>query len=100
MVEAHTESTKRLTVLASQKGASLPQMMPPPEQEMMSSLESARGAAFDRRYAAMQVRAHNAAASVFRAEASDGTDPDLRGFAQRLLPDIEHHLAMARSLRG
>jgi putative membrane protein len=38
------------------------------------------------------------AASLFRYEIQNGTDPDLKAFAQRTLPKIEDHLQRALKL--
>ena len=48
----------------------------------------------DDRYIADQIRAHRDAIALYRAEATGGTDPELREFARDQLPTLEHHLEM------
>jgi putative membrane protein len=35
---------------------------------------------------------------LFKDEAQNGTDPDVKALAQQLLPTLEHHLEMAQRL--
>jgi putative membrane protein len=53
---------------------------------------------FDSHYVASQVKAHQAAVALFKSEADDGRDNDLREFAAETLPTLEKHLAMMQSL--
>ena len=68
--------------------------------DMLNRLAAARGTQFDRLYGQMQVMAHREAVGLFSTYAQAGTDPNLRTFAGQVLPHLEHHLAMARSLPG
>ena len=49
---------------------------------------------FDDRFLADQIRMHREAIALYRAQASGGSDPDLRQFASDQLPHLEHHLEM------
>ena len=68
--------------------------------DMLNRLAAARGPQFDQLYGQMQFMAHREAVSVFATYAETGTDPNLRTFSGQVLPHLEHHLAMARSLPG
>jgi|SRR5271154_2957965 len=65
---------------------------------MIASLKADRAAAFDRDYVEGQVDYQNGNAALFRYEIQNGTDPDLKEFAQRTLPKIEDHLQRALKL--
>ena len=57
-------------------------------------MTSTSGGNFDDRFMADQIRMHREAISLYRAQASSGSDPDLRQFARDQLPHLEHHLEM------
>jgi putative membrane protein len=83
-----------------------PSGMPPPqpgmssdEAALLSSLQSVRGADFDRTYARQQILAHAQAVAVEESFAKAGADPNLRKAAQSALPVIQDHLRMAQRLR-
>jgi len=53
---------------------------------------------FDQNYAMLQIGDHLAAQTAFATEARDGSDPQLRAFAQKWLPTIQAHLQLAITL--
>jgi putative membrane protein len=65
---------------------------------MLSQLQAASGADFDRLYVDMQVMAHQEAVTQFDAFARSGADPAMRDFAARHLPHLQMHLARAMEL--
>jgi putative membrane protein len=65
---------------------------------MIASLNAEKGAALDRDYVEGQVEYQKGNAALFRYEIQNGTDSDLKGFAQRTLPKIEDHLQRAVDL--
>jgi putative membrane protein len=65
---------------------------------MIASLKADRARTFDRDYVDGQVDYQKGNAALFRYEIQDGTDPDLKEFAQRTLPKIEDHLQRALKL--
>jgi putative membrane protein len=65
---------------------------------MIASLKADRAPAFDRDYVEGQVDYQKGNAALFRNEIENGTDADLKEFAQRTLPKIEDHLQRALKL--
>lgn len=53
---------------------------------------------FDSSYVMQQMEVHEDAICVFSDYAMSGETPELRDFATRTLPTLEHHLQMARTL--
>jgi putative membrane protein len=53
---------------------------------------AANAADFDRRYVQEQIRAHKASIALFRKQSAEGSDPELRRFAEENLPVLERHL--------
>ena len=65
---------------------------------MIASLKADRAATFDRDYVEGQLDYQKGNAALFRYEIQNGTDPDLKEFAQHTLPKIEDHLQRALKL--
>jgi putative membrane protein len=65
---------------------------------MISTLKTDRGAAFDRNYLNGQVEYQKGNAALFEQEIQNGSDPDLKEFAQKTLPKIVDHLQRAEKL--
>jgi putative membrane protein len=67
---------------------------------MVSSLESEHRTVLDRDYIAGQVNYQKGNEALFRNEIENGSDPDLKDFAQATLPKIVDHLHRALKLAG
>lgn len=65
---------------------------------MIASLKADRAATFDRDYVEGQLDYQKGNAALFRYEIQNGTNPDLKEFAQHILPKIEDHLQRALKL--
>jgi putative membrane protein len=57
------------------------------------------GKQFDETYDKAQREGHEEAVELFRAYAQNGDNKDLRRWAAKTLPHLEHHLAMAEKLK-
>ncbi len=100
MVTDHTAAGNELAALAQQK-----QMTPPSDMDLnhkakYDQLSKIAGTEFDRVYIQGQVEDHTAVVNAFQNEITSGTDADVKAFAQKHLPTIQHHLEMARVLQG
>jgi putative membrane protein len=93
ILEDHQASSQKLQALASRKGWTLPDASDAAESDQAMNSASGSGS-FDDRFMAEQIRMHREAISLYRAQASSGSDPDLRQFARDQLPHLEHHLEM------
>jgi putative membrane protein len=93
IVEDHQRSSQKLQELASRKGWTLPSVTGTADSDQAVTSTSDSGS-FDDRFMADQIRMHREAISLYRAQASSGSDPDLRQFARDQLPHLEHHLEM------
>ena len=100
MVADHGKVNDALTALARQKQIAPPTTPNDAQQTMIGQLQGLTGATFDRQYLDQQVTMHQSAVSLFRTEAAQGTDPQVKAFAARMLPELEHHLDMAEQLGG
>jgi putative membrane protein len=98
MVEDHGHANQALMALVKQKGLSVPTALDKKHQKAATHLATLHGAAFDRAYIQQMVKDHEADVGLFRTQAQEGQDPELKRFAADTLPTLEAHLKMARSL--
>ena len=59
-----------------------------------------KGADFDRQYIASQLAAHKEAVALFKPNRTTPRTNDLKEFATKTLPILEHHLEMVTKLSG
>lgn len=97
MVTDHSKANDELKTLASSKGLTLPSDMSAKEKADYDRLSKLSGAAFDKAYMQMMVADHRTDVNEFKRESQHGMDPDVKAFAAKTLPTLEHHLQMAQS---
>lgn len=92
MVTDHSEAEQRLLLLARSRGYDLPDAATdtPPND---LNLSKASGQDFDRLYIHNMVPDHRATVMMFQNYIIVGRDPDLKAFAQQMLPKLREHLA-------
>jgi putative membrane protein len=54
----------------------------------------------DDEYITSQIKAHQDAIALFKDEAASGSDSDLRTFAQKTMPALQHHLTALQALQS
>lgn len=99
-VQDDTGVNQKLMALAQQKRISPPTAPSTVQAAEITTLRGLSGTAFDRQYLDGQVAMQQAAIALFRNEAQNGTDPDVKRFATAALPTLEHDLHMAQQLGG
>jgi len=101
MVRDHTRLNENVRHAAMTAGLPAPNRGMSSDQAMLlSSLQSLRGAEFDRAYVRQQVLAHEQGLAVLKSFSTEGTEPNLRKSAQSVLPMIRDHLKKAEQLRS
>ncbi len=100
MVTDHQKTTDELKALVSsgKVKAPLPTAMSSSQQSMMKTLNGLNGARFNQRYHSDQVKAHKNAVDLFKRYAEGGDNADLKAWAAKTRPALEHHLQMAKDL--
>jgi putative membrane protein len=98
MVADHTSANQRLMALASAKQITPATSMDSAHEATYQTLQGLRGHAFDKAYMDGQVQDHQMVVQSFQQEATSGTDPDVKAFAQQMLPTLQQHLTMAQKL--
>ena len=102
MVKDHTKSTQM--VMAAAQASGMPSMAPPPltadQQQMISQLQGTSGKDFDRTYVQQQMQSHQQALAVQQGYAQNGSDPNLKMAAGKIVPVVERHIQMLQSLQS
>lgn len=100
MVSDHTAANQQLTALAQRKGVAPPAQPEPQQTAEFGRLQELRGASFDSAYLSDEIADYEQALALFQQEAQQGSDPDVKAFAEQTLPIVQQHLAMAEALEG
>lgn len=102
MVDDHTKANAELKRLATAKGVELPTEPSVRQQAEVKLLERKKdGADFDDTFAKrMGVKAHKQTIALFQKGERQASDPDVKAYAARTLPQLKEHLQMAEQLHG
>lgn len=88
MVADHGKANSELMALAKEEGVQLPAAKPAGKWKS------------DKDYMNMMVKDHEKDLAEFQSQAQNGTDPDLKKFANKTAKIIERHLKMAKEIQG
>ena len=94
----HSQAEKELAQLFARKGLPPEREMAPPFRTSLDRLAALKGREFDHAFKEQVIEDHRSAIDLFEKQADQGTDPDLKAFAQRHLPHLREHLAAAERL--
>lgn len=101
MITDHTKVGNELDGLASSKGVKAPTEPSMLQKAELKTLGALDGSKFDKMYAdRIGVAAHESTVKKFRDASQNAKDPDVKAFAAKNLPALEHHLQMARDLKA
>ncbi len=101
MIDDHTKVGDELKTLAAGKGVEVSDKPSIAQSAKIKLLDAMSGANFDKRYASMTgVTAHRDTVKLFQKASADAKDADVKAFAAKSLPALQHHLEMAQSLKG
>lgn len=99
MVKDHTQANDELKGIVTAKGGSVPATLDKKHAQLKTKLSGLSGAAFDRAYASAMVDGHTEMLALMKGEASGGKDAELKAFAAKTAPVVDHHLGMAKDLQ-
>ena len=101
MVTDHTKTSTELKGLVSsgKVKADVPAALDSSHQSKLDKLKGESGNDFSSGYNSDQVSAHKDAVSLFERYAKGGDNTDLKDWAGKTLPALQHHLDMAQSLK-
>jgi len=98
MVDDHTKANEELKTIASGKSIEVSAMPPPDSAKAAVAMAKLSGNEFDSAFKQRMVKDHEKAVKLFSKESSSGKDPELKAFATKTLPTLQHHLELARQL--
>ena len=101
MVDDHGKAGTELKGLADQKGVKVSDTPSTVKKAEIKVLSGRKGSSFDQHYAdSIGVKAHEDTIKLFQKEVDKGTDPDVKAWAGKTLPALQHHLEMAQQLKA
>lgn len=100
MVDDHSKGGDELKSLAGTKQVVLPAELGPKEKAMLDHFAKLSGADFDREYMKDMVKDHDKDVAMFEKEARGAKDPDVKAWAEKTLPTLKEHQAMAHDIAG
>jgi len=92
MVKDHTAAADKLKSIAASKNITLPSTVSSDMQKDLDDLNKKEGKDFDKAYIDMMISDHKKVISAFEDESKNGSDTDIRGFADSTLHVLRHHL--------
>ncbi len=99
MIQDHGQANQELLSLAQSKNISLPEVPDNDNLNKINKLAEKRGAEFDKDYIDFMVKDHKDDIDLFKDEAENGKDPDIKQWAAGKIGALEHHLQMAESIK-
>ena len=95
----HLDAADKLRELGEQKHDAFPTVASEQAQVDINALSHLTGSAFDRAFADRAIAWHRTAIAMFERYAANGGDPELRGFAETMLPKLRKHLSAAEDVK-
>ena len=78
--------------------ADLPASLDSKHQGMIDKLKGLNGDDFEKQYRSDQISGHRDTVDLYKRYAKGGDNADLKAFAEKTLPIVEHHQKMAEDL--
>jgi putative membrane protein len=99
IVRNHTAANQQLEKLAASKGVTLPSAASQAQQQKIASLESKTGEQFDKAFLQDQLQSAQQSISTFERERSRTADPEIKSWADSMIPRLKNHLATLKTSR-
>ncbi len=90
----HKKADAELTSIATEKNISVDPKPTAEHEKEQARVAKLSGSQFDRAYLEMMAKDHQKAIQEFERQANAGSDPALKAFAAKTLPDLKEHLRM------
>ena len=101
MVDDHGKAGAELKGLADQKGVKVSDTPTMTQKAEIKMLSERKGSSFDQHYAdSIGVKDHQDTIKLFQKEVDKGTDADVKAWAAKTLPTLQHHLEAAQALKA
>ncbi|GAA0749907.1 DUF4142 domain-containing protein [Ideonella azotifigens] len=101
MIKDHTATADELKALAASKNVTLSDKASLGKRTKLELIKVGDDDKFDQRYVeSFGVKAHEDTVKLFQKASTDAKDADVKAFAVKTLPALQHHLEMARTLQA
>ena len=100
LVKEHSEANDQLRNLASSRNVDLPSEPGMMQRHTLSSLRKDKVSDLDRDFVKKMTKDHEADIKQFEKMSRDAKDPDVRAWAEKMLPTLRDHLADAQRLQS
>ena len=103
MIDDHSKANLELKDLAKNKNVDLAEAeekATKDESKDEKKLEKKSGADFDKAYINRAVKDHEEVVKAFETASSDAKDADVKAWASKTLPTLQHHLEMAKDIKS
>ncbi|MGH9735540.1 MAG: DUF4142 domain-containing protein [Candidatus Acidiferrales bacterium] len=98
LVRDHTKNLDQLKSVVQRQHITLPTEPNSTQMIDYKNLSSLNTKEFDKKFARDMVNDHERAVTEFKAEAKNGTNPQIKDFAEKSVPVLETHLRLARNI--
>ncbi len=98
LVADHEKANRELASLVAPAGVALPAKVDDEHQKHLEMLKAKKGAEFDAMFAKHMVDGHLKAIALFTTQSRSGEMAGLKEFANKTLPTLKEHLAIAQGL--
>jgi putative membrane protein len=98
MAVDHLLSSNKLLEIAKKNNLQVPEDMDRAEHETLIHLQGLKGRDFDRAFMKNMVEDHKRDMGLYEQMAKEGSDPDLKDFAQQNLQTMREHFRMAQDI--
>ncbi|MGH1587707.1 DUF4142 domain-containing protein [Methylobacterium phyllosphaerae] len=100
MIADHTTSSDAIKsmVQSGKVKADIPGSLDSKHQSMLDKLKGLNGDDFEKQYRSDQISGHKDTVDLYKRYAKGGDNADLKAFAEKTLPIVEHHQKMAEDL--
>ena len=99
MVDDHTKANTDLKTLAASKKLTIPSDLGS-SQKTYDKLKGLSGSDFDKAYVDAMVEDHETDVAAFEKQADNGSDPEIKAFAAKILPVLKKHLEAIRAIKA
>jgi len=100
MITEHTTALSGLDSIANQFNYTLPTTIDSAHAALKTQAMGLSGIGFDSTYINSQIADHVNAINLFQNEVNLGNNPNIKGYASRMLPHLQEHLARAQSVKS
>ena len=98
MVDDHTKANEELKAIAAKHNITLPTSLGEDHQKVYKDVTEEKGVDMDKEYLKEMVKDHEEDVKEFTEASVKASAPDLKAFATKTVPTLQHHLEMAQQL--